>query len=314
MLGNESSIGSPHGSTLTRRAAFGYEPRAMSEHSITPTTLRGRLLRLVDSARFNNVIVGIIVLNSLVIGLQTSDEMTARFGLALDILDEVFLAVFVVELAARMIAYGTGFVRRPWSVFDFLVVAIALTPGAEAFSVVRALRILRALRLISQVPTMRVVVEALLRSLPGLGSTAILMLLIYYVGGVMATVLLKDTFPQFFGDLWSSIYSLFQIMTLESWSMGIVRPVMEKHPYAWGFFVPYIVLTTILTLNLVVAIVVDSMQSAKKMMVEEDNEAAAEAGRPTEATLETLHGEITKLTAMVSELNAKIDGKDNTSR
>lgn len=301
MLGNESSIGSPHGSTLTRRAAFGYEPRAMSEHSITPTTLRGRLLRLVDSARFNNVIVGIIVLNSLVIGLQTSDEMTARFGLALDILDEVFLAVFVVELAARMIAYGTGFVRRPWSVFDFLVVAIALTPGAEAFSVVRALRILRALRLISQVPTMRVVVEALVRSLPGLGSTAILLMLVYYVAGVMATVMFKADFPQWFGSLGESMYTLFQVMTLESWSMGIVRPVMDVYPYAWTFFVPFIFLTSMMVLNLVVAIVVDSMQSAKNILSRKPGEEDDDSEEPP-ATMETLREEIAELRTEIRAL------------
>ena len=281
-----------------------------SDQAMERSGLRGKLYKLVESARFNNLIIAIIVLNSVVIGLQTSDALVASFGGFLDIADSCFLAIFVVELAMRLNAYGASFVRRPGSVFDFLVVGIALTPGAEAFTVVRALRILRALRLISQVRTMRVVVEALLRSLPGLGSTAILLLLIFYVGGVMATVMFKSDFPQFFGDLGGSIYSLFQIMTLESWSMGIVRPVMDAYPYAWAFFVPFVILTSILVLNLVVAIVVDSMQSAKEMMAAEDEADRVAAGGYEAATLESLQTEIRELRQEIRALRA--GGDDDT--
>jgi voltage-gated sodium channel len=277
----------------------------MNDSAPAETGMRDKLLLLVDGQVFNNVIIGIIVMNSIVIGMQTSDRIVAAFGSVLDVLDTLFLTIFVMELMARMIAYGSGFVKRPWSVFDFIVVGIALTPGAEAFSVVRALRILRALRLISQVPTMRVVVEALLRSLPGLGSTAILLMLIFYVGGVMTTVLFKSAFPEFFGDLGSSIYSLFQIMTLESWSMGIVRPVMVEYPYAWMFFVPFVIITSILVLNLVVAIVVDSMQSAKEMMAEEGRVEREAAGEPAEATLESIQLEMRALRDEVRALRAE---------
>ena len=279
----------------------------MSDSTPTDTGLRGKLLRLVDSQCFNNAIIVIIVLNSLVIGMQTSDSLMDSIGEILDVLDTTFLTIFIIELIMRLIAYGTGFIRRPWSVFDFFVISVALIPGAEAFSVVRALRILRALRLVSQVPTMRVVVEAMVRSLPGLGSTAILMVLIFYVGGVMTTVLFKSAFPEFFGDLGSSVYSLFQIMTLESWSMGIVRPVMAQYPYAWMFFVPFIILTTILVLNLVVAIVVDSMQAAKAMMSEEGRVEREASGEPAEATLQSLQMEIRALRDEVRELKIERD-------
>lgn len=279
----------------------------MNEPLTQQSGLRGKLASLVDSQPFNNAIIGVIVLNSIVIGLQTSDRVVASVGNILEILDTTFLAIFVVELAMRFVAYGLSFFRRPWSVFDFIVVGVALTPGAEAFSVVRALRILRALRLISQVPTMRVVVEALLRSLPGLGSTAILLLLIFYVGGVMSTVLFKSAFPEFFGDLAGSIYSLFQIMTLESWSMGIVRPVMEAYPYSWLFFIPFVIITSMLVLNLVVAIVVDSMQSAKEMMAAEGEAERIAAGEPADATLESLQTEIRALRDEVRALKSEKD-------
>ena len=262
---------------------------------------RDRLCAFVDGTRFNNVIIAVIVLNAIVLGMQTSDELVANYGSLLDIIDNAFLFIFVVELGVRMVAYGTDFVKRPWSMFDLVVVGIALTPGAEAFSVMRALRILRALRLISQVPTMRVVVEALLKSLPGLGSTAILLMLIFYVCGVMATVLFKSQFPEFFGTLGGSIYSLFQVMTLESWSMGIVRPVMEEFPYAWIFFVPFVILTSILVLNLVVAVVVDSMQTAKASIASAD---AEEHGTDI-LTLETLQTEIRGLRKEIEGLRAE---------
>jgi voltage-gated sodium channel len=279
----------------------------MSDDTPRGTGWRDRLLCLVDSRTFNNAIIGIIVLNSIVIGLQTSNGVVDEIGGILDVLDTTLLTIFVIELIMRLIAYGSGFLKRPWSVFDFVVIGIALTPGAEAFSVVRALRILRALRLISQVPTMRVVVEALIRSLPGLGSTAILLMLIFYVGGVMTTVLFKTAFPEFFGDLGASIYSLFQVMTLESWSMGIVRPVMAVYPYAWVFFVPFIIITSMLVLNLVVAIVVDSMQSAKEMMAEEGRIEREASGVPAEATLESLQLELRALRDEVRALRVERD-------
>ena len=279
----------------------------MSDDTPRGTGWRDRLLCLVDSRTFNNAIIGIIVLNSIVIGLQTSNGVVDEIGGILDVLDTTLLTIFVIELIMRLIAYGSGFLKRPWSVFDFVVIGIALTPGAEAFSVVRALRILRALRLISQVPTMRVVVEALIRSLPGLGSTAILLMLIFYVGGVMTTVLFKTAFPEFFGDLGASIYSLFQVMTLESWSMGIVRPVMAVYPYAWVFFVPFIIIMSMLVLNLVVAIVVDSMQSAKEMMAEEGRIEREASGVPAEATLESLQLELRALRDEVRALRVERD-------
>ena len=142
-----------------------------------------------------------------------------------------------------------------------MIVTIALVPASEQFSVLRALRILRALRLISGVPRMRRVVEALLRAVPGIGAVAALLLLVFYVFSVIATKLFGGAFPHWFGTIGESMYSLFQIMTLESWSMGIVRPVMQQFPFAWAFFVPFIIVSSFTVLNLFIAIIVDSMQT-----------------------------------------------------
>ena len=176
------------------------------------------------------MIIALILINAVVLGLETSPAAVAAAGPALLALDKVILGIFVIELILRMTAHGWRFFRDPWSVFDFLVVAIALVPASEAFDVLRSLRVLRVLRLISAVPRMRRVVGALLGAIPGIGAIVALLGLIFYVAAVMATKLFGENFPDWFGSLPRSFHTLFQIMTLDAWSSGILRPVMEHHP------------------------------------------------------------------------------------
>jgi voltage-gated sodium channel len=185
----------------------------------------------------------------------------AAYGPLLLILDQAILGVFVVEIAARLLVHRLAFFRDPWSLFDFVVVGIALVPATGQLAVLRALRVLRVLRILTIVPSMRRVVGALLSAIPGLSSIALVLLLIYYVFAVIATNLFAATYPEWFGDIGRSLYTLFQIMTLESWSMGIARPVMANFPYAWAFFVPFILIATFTMLNLFVAIIVSAMQT-----------------------------------------------------
>ncbi len=249
--------------------------------SAPPTrTLRGRLAAIAESPRFQRAIIALIVVNAITLGLETSPAVMASAGPALIALDRVVLAIFVVELAIRIGAWGRSFFRDPWSLFDFVVVALALAPSTENFSVLRALRVLRVLRLVTAVPQMRRVVGGLLSALPGLGAVVAILALVFYVAGVMATQLFGGDFPQWFGTLGRSLYSLFQIMTLESWSMGIVRPVMEVHPHAWAFFVPFILIATFTMLNLFIGVVVNAMQSFHDMEAEH-----AQASRSEHAEL-----------------------------
>ena len=184
----------------------------------------------------------------------------ASHGAWLVAIDRMLLAIFVVELTARMVVFGSAFWRDPWSIFDFLVVAIALLPASGDLAVLRALRILRALRLITAIPSIRRVVASLLSAIPSMGSIIALLLLINYVFAVMATKLFGADFEEKFGTLGASFFTFFQIMTLEGWSGEIVRPVMAKYPWAWIFFVPYIVLATFMVLNLFIGIIVDAIQ------------------------------------------------------
>jgi voltage-gated sodium channel len=266
---------------------------------VAPWRLRARTV--VERPAVQTVILWLIVVNAVTLGLETSPTAMAAAGPMLIAIDRTILAVFVVEIALRIAAHGWRFFRDPWSIFDFIVVAIALVPATGQFSVLRALRILRVLRLISAVPRMRRVVTALLSAIPGLGAIIALLSLIFYVSAVMATKLFGASFPDWFGTIGESLYSLFQIMTLESWSMGIVRPVLEVYSLAWLFFVPFILITTFTTLNLFIAVIVNAMQA------EHDREAeAAEAEAKGErgALLEELQAVRREL----AELRAEVGG------
>jgi voltage-gated sodium channel len=256
----------------------------------------GTLRRIVESPRFQRLITGLIIVNAIMLGLETSDAVMRRIGDALIVADRVIVAVFVLEILAKIVVYRRDFVRDPWNLFDFTVIGLSILPATNAFSVFRAFRVLRVLRLISAVPSMRQVVLGLLNAIPGMATTAGLLLLAFYVFAVIATEMFGSTFKDWFGSLGASMYSLFQIMTLESWSMGIVRPVMEVYPWAWAFFVPFIIVTSFAVLNLFVAIIVNAMSA----------EAVAETTASAHADSERVLEEIAALRAQIADLSAAL--------
>jgi voltage-gated sodium channel len=260
---------------------------------------RSGLQTWLASPLVQNTILGLIILNALTLGLSTSATVTAAAGGWLSRLDQAMLSVFVVEILLRLWAWRGAFFRDPWSVFDFAVVAIALVPASGPFSVLRALRVLRVLRILTIVPSMRRVVGGLLAALPGLGSIAAVLALVFYVFGVIATKLFGDAFPDWFGTLGRSLYSLFQVMTLESWSMGIVRPLMEVFPYAWAFFIPFILMATFTMLNLFIGVIVSAMQS----FTESDNASTVAAVEQARDHIEDdLHTEVRALRSEIADL------------
>jgi len=224
--------------------------------------MRARVTNFIEAAWVRNFILGVIIFNAIILGMETSKPIMAAVGPLIMFLDSLCLGIFVVELILKFIAYRLSFFKNGWNIFDFVIVGISLAPGSGGLSVLRALRILRLLRVISVAPSLRRVVEGFVTALPGMGSVFVLMGMMFYIGAVMATKLFGESFPEWFGTLGKSGYSLFQIMTLESWSMGIVRPVMEVYPYAWAFFVPFILVTTFAVVNLLVGLIVNSMQDA----------------------------------------------------
>ncbi|SDY30142.1 voltage-gated sodium channel [Jannaschia faecimaris] len=239
------------------------------------TTFRARLGAFLERPIVMQAITAVILFNAVLLGLETVPAAMEAAGPLILILDAACLMVFVAELLAKMVAKGRRFWRDGWNLFDTVIVGVALIPGSGSFSVLRALRILRVLRIVSVFPRLRRVVEGLITALPGMASVFVLMGIIFYIGAVMATTLFGHAFPEWFGTLPNSGYTLFQIMTLESWSMGIVRPVMEVYPYAWAFFLPFILVTTFAVVNLLVGLVVNSMQDAHA----EETNAATDAYR-----------------------------------
>ncbi|GAB4393336.1 MAG: hypothetical protein Tsb0032_12370 [Kiloniellaceae bacterium] len=271
----------------------------------------GALRRLIESAPFQHAITGLILINACILGLETVPSVMAATGEVLVLLDRIIVGVFAAEIMAKLWIYRRRFFTDPWNLFDFTVVAISLVPASAAFSVLRALRVLRVLRLVSVVPSMRKVVQALLGAIPGMASIVSLLALIYYVSSVIATKLFGAAFPEWFGSIGASAYSLFQIMTLESWSMGIVRPVMEVYPLAWAFFVPFILITSFAVLNLFIAIIVNAMQSQHEA---ENKEALAAFSEKSHDDAQRLEDDLKELRAELRALRRLLEDQRASSR
>ncbi len=261
---------------------------------------RLRVAEFVEAPPAQSFIVGVILLNSAVLGLETNAEvMNSAWGGVLVIIDRLCLAIFVVELALKLAVYRGLFWKSGWNWFDLAVVAVALAPGAGPWAVLRALRVLRVLRLLTVIPQLRRVVAAFLHAIPGLTGVIAVMTIFFYTAGVLATKLFGGAHPQWFGGLGESLYTLFQIMTLESWSMGIVRPVMETHPWAWAFFVPFIVIATFTILNLFIGIIVSTMQelAAADVVAEAAASASSADAKPEDpkAVLARIEADLAEL-------------------
>ena len=264
-----------------------------------------KLRAIVDHPRTERVIMILIIINAITLGLQTSKTMMASYGPILELFDDIIIWVFVIEVTSRIIVHRTAFFKDPWSVFDFVVVAISIIPASQTFSVLRALRILRALRLISAVPSLKAVVAGLLAALPGMGSIVLLIMLLYYVFAVIAVKLYGTEFPDQFGTLGRSFFTLFTVMTLEGW-VEVVKAMLPKFPYVWFFFVTFIVTTTFMVLNLFIGVVVNAMQKehakAEKLELEAEREIVHEEAAP-------ILQEIRSLKADVAELRKALGGK-----
>ena len=251
---------------------------------------------IVANPRFGQFILAVIILNAITLGLETDKNVMRYASSWFVIFDRIAVAIFTVELALKLYVQRREFFKDGWNIFDSAIVSIAYLPVGGGFAVLRSLRILRALRLLSVVPRMRQVVGGLISAIPAMGSVILLLSLTFYIAAVMTTKLFGEAFPQWFGSIGSSLYSLFQIMTLESWSMGIVRPVMEVYPLAWLFFVPFVLVSSFIVLNLFIAIIVNSMHE------EQDEESQRERDQ--------ILTEVRAVREQLSELQAAMLRKD----
>ncbi|MDG2032530.1 MAG: ion transporter [Rhodospirillales bacterium] len=274
--------------------------------SKTLTRLSEKLGQFVESRPVQNFIIVLIILNAVTLGLETDPDVVRRLGTALHIFDKVILAVFAFEIFSKLIYRRLAFFKNGWNIFDFIIVGIALIPSSGPLSVLRTLRIFRAMRLLSIVPSMRKVTQALFSAIPGILSVGSMILLIFYVSAVLSTNFFGDEFAPWFGTIGRSMFTLFQIMTLESWSMGIVRPVMEDFSWAWAFFVPFILVTSFAVLNLFIGIIVDAMQTQNAAINKDLKEDASEAlGGDIRRDLIDLKKEVQVMSALLKAKNSQ---------
>ncbi|WP_084420238.1 ion transporter [Henriciella litoralis] len=243
----------------------------------------------IESSWFRNCVTTLIIINAIVLGVLTYREnINPLIVTVLEVLDRAITYAFVFEIALKLVVFRTQFFRSGWNWFDFTVVGISLVPGSQAFSVLRAMRVLRVLRLLHVVPMMKRITEALLKALPGMGAIVAVLALLTYVYAVMATNMYGNTETeevlQLFGDLPSSAFSLFQVMTMDGWRFEVVQKVIDDgHPWAWLFFMSFIFIASFAVLNLFIALVVDALAAEQKAAteeliedIEEDAEAAEE--------------------------------------
>lgn len=278
------------------------------------TTPRARLVRLVESQGFISVIITLILINAVTLGMETSESLNAEYGALLLMIDQAILYVFTVEIALKLIAYRLGFFRSGWNLFDLAIIAVAWVPASGSLALLRSLRVLRVLRLLSVSPQLRRVIGAVGQSIPGMMSVISVLAIIFYISSVLATKLFGEhpapEMQEWFGTIGASAYTLFQVMTLESWSMGVVRPTMEHYPWAWAFFIPFIFVTSFAVLNLFIGIIVDAMQSGHEAPLAQGREELKDF---THMEIEALHKRFDALEQRLEQALRRKDGDHGDS-
>lgn len=270
--------------------------------------MRETIKTFIETRYFQHFITFLIIFNGVTLGLATSKDIMADYGLLINRLDNLIVGVFTIEILMRIYVHRGRFFKDPWSLFDFFVVSISLVPTNDGLSILRVLRVLRLFRLFTIVPQMRLIISAILSVIPGMASVSLVLLLFFYVFAIISTNLFSETFPQWFGTLGESMYTLFQIMTLESWSMGIARPVLEVHPGAWVFFVVYILIVTFIMVNLFIGLVVDAIFTIK-----EPDKDKVELDKPEtvkeliyQHEIKALKGELSELKTLLQKIDQKV--------
>lgn len=242
------------------------------------------LKKIVEGKVFQGIILFVIVFNAVIMGIETIRNLSADAQFALATINTLCLCIFVAEIIVKLLAYGLEYFKDPWNWFDIIIVGVSMVSGLAFMSAFRAVRVLRVLKslkalrgtkLIGHVKKLQIIIDAIVKSIPSIGWTGVLLLLIYYIFALIGVNLFGEAFPDWFGTIGKAMYTLFQVMTLESWSMGISRPVMAEFSYAWAYFVPFVLLSSFVVMNVVVGIVVNAID-------EVNAEAAAEAANEAE--------------------------------
>ena len=231
-----------------------------------------KLRNFIEHKYVTGFILFVIVYNAIALGLLTYPAIANRFGQFLQ--DSCFACViiFTIEISIKLIVYGTSFFKDGWNNFDFILVAMSWIPTGGVFSSFRAFRILRTLRLVTRMQKLRVIVQAIIESIPNVGWASLLLLLIFYIFAIMGTTLFGEQFSEYFGTIGKSMFTLFQIMTLEAW-VDIARTIMKSMPNSWMYFLSFILASSFIVMNVIVGVIVNAIGeiSAKSKLMHERN-------------------------------------------
>lgn len=227
-------------------------------------TTADKIGSITGSVLFRRVVITLIVINAIIVGLDTYPGIHATYGQSLWLVDRVILYVFTLELILRFFASNppAAFFRSGWNLFDLIIVGVSFLPSSQFFTVARLFRILRALRTVSVMPDLQRLVTALLRSLPALGHILILLALLMYVYAAIGTSLFGEITPKYFGTLHQSVLTLFSVITLEGW-VAVMDEVLPQMPAAWIYFVSFILVATFVAMNFFVGVIVNNLQAVE---------------------------------------------------
>jgi voltage-gated sodium channel len=275
--------------------------------------LNSSLRQVVESSQFSKTIAALILINAVTLGLETSENFMDDYGLLISVADKIILGIFVIEISVKLYIYKWGFFRVGWNVLDFIIISISLVPAVTYLSVMRSLRIFRVLRLITVMPQLRSVIAALLYAIPGMVSVISVLMIIFYIAAVLTTQIFgagnEPEMKELFGTIGDSMYTLFQLMTLEGWHENIAAPTMKSYPWAWAFFIPFIIITTFAVLNLFIGIIVDAMN-----LIAEDNAKKAFGQTEDDASLEKIDFKITRIDKDLQEVKRLLAGGGTNPR
>ena len=259
--------------------------------------------RISNSSWFNHLITAVIIINAVIIGLDTSADLRAQFGQHFEWANQVFLAIFILEALIKIVAHAPAMHRYftdGWNVFDFAIIVISLIPATGQLAMLaRLARLLRVLRLISTLPELRLIVATLVRSIPSMANVLALMSIIFYVYAVAGFHLFHEIDPTHWRTLGISLLSLFRIVTLEDWT-DIMYAAMEVAPWAWMYFVSFVVLGTFVVINLFIAVVINNLDEAKAERLAEITDPPTSAEilrelRETQAVLTRMRSKLERL-------------------
>ena len=269
-----------------------------SEAGVNPVQAFAR--RIVDSKRFEPVMIGLIIFNAVLIGLETSRAFVARYDGWLSVGNDIILGVFIVEAVLKITAVAPRwklYFASGWNLFDLSVIVFSLIPATDEFALVaRLVRVLRVLRLVSAVPQLRLIVATLVRSIPSMGHVILLMSIILYIYAVTGFHLFGEGDPENWGTLGAALLTLFQMVTLEGW-VEVMKAAMKITPWAWIFFVTFVMIGTFVVLNLFIAVVINNLEQSKIEQLEE-------LDQPT--TQKEVLDELDKTRRALQELQRKI--------